>query len=66
MKVVTPAIYNRILDCRDVKDNMILEAAVYENAQYIVTGDEDLLVLNPYRWINIVNLRDFLAEIYEL
>lgn len=66
MKVIMPAIYDKIKDCRDVKDNMILEEAVYGNAQYIITGDEDLLVLNPYRWIKIVNLRDFLTEIYDL
>lgn len=66
MKISTPAIYDNIKDCRDVKDNMILEEAVYGNAQYIITGDEDLLVLNPYRWIKIVNLKDFITEIYEL
>lgn len=66
MKISTPAIYDRIKDCRDVKDNMILEEAVYGNAEYIITGDEDLLVLNPYRWIKIVNLKDFITEIYEL
>jgi predicted nucleic acid-binding protein len=26
---------------------MILEAAVYGNADYIITGDEDLLTINP-------------------
>lgn len=66
LKVITPAIYDNINDCRDKKDNMILEEAVYGNAQYIITGDEDLLVLNPYRWIKIVNLTEFLNEIYDL
>ena len=66
MKISIPAIYDKIKDCRDIKDNMILEEAVYGNAQYIITGDEDLLVLNPYRWIKIVNLKDFITEIYEL
>ena len=66
MKISIPAIYDKIKDCRDIKDNMILEEAVYGNAQYIITGDEDLLVLNPYRWIKIVNLKDFIKEIYEL
>lgn len=46
LKVITPVIYDRIIDCRDPKDNMILEEAVYGNAEYIITGDEDLLVLN--------------------
>lgn len=66
MKISTPAIYDRIKDCRDMKYNMILEEAVYGNAQYIITGDEDSLVLNPYRWIKVVNLKDFITEIYDL
>lgn len=66
MKVIVPACYEKIVDCRDPKDNMILEEAVYGNAQYIITGDDDLLVLNPYKWIKIVNLRDFITEMYDL
>jgi uncharacterized protein len=65
-KATIPAIYERIYDCRDKKDNFILEEAVYGNAQFIITGDEDLLVLNPYKWIKILTLKDFLKEIYEL
>ncbi len=66
MKVITPAIYDKITDCRDKKDNMILEEAVYGNARYIITGDEDLLVLNPYKWIKIIKLTEFLNEMYDL
>ena len=40
--------------CRDPKDNMVLEAALAGGAKFIVTGDEDLLVLNPFRNIAIV------------
>lgn len=66
MKVLNPAIYERINDCRDKKDNMILEEAVYGNAHFIITGDDDLLSLNPYRWIKIINLQDFIKEVYDL
>lgn len=66
LKIVEPVIYQKITDCRDEKDNMILEEAVYGNADYIITGDDDLLVLNPYRWIKIVELRSFLKEMYDL
>jgi len=66
LKVITPAIYDKVTDCRDKKDNMILEEAVYGNARYIITGDEDLLVLNPYKWIKILKLTDFLIEMYDL
>lgn len=66
LKAIMPVIYDKITDCRDKKDNMILEEAVYGNANYIITGDDDLLILNPFRWIKIVRLRDFLSEIYDL
>ena len=47
-------------DCRDVRDNHILEVAVNGQAQVIVTGDEDLLMLNPFRGIPIMKPADFL------
>ena len=40
--------------CRDPKDDRVLELAVNGNASLIVTGDDDLLVLNPFRGIQIV------------
>lgn len=64
LKVFTPSYYGKINDCRDAKDNMILEAAVYGNANFIISGDEDLLVLNPYRWIYILNPVSFIKLIY--
>ena len=48
-----------ITDCRDPKDNFLLELAVSAEADYIITGDKDLLVLNPYKNINIVSANDF-------
>lgn len=46
--------------CRDPKDNMILEVAVSGNAETIVTGDKDLLVLQPFRGIRILQPRPFI------
>jgi len=48
--------------CRDPKDNMILELAVSGNADIIVTGDSDLLVLHPFRDIFILNSQTFLEN----
>ena len=50
-----------ITDCRDPKDNKFLEIAVAAAAIFIVTGDNDLLVLNPYRGVEILKSSDFLA-----
>lgn len=45
--------------CRDPDDDRILACAREAHAEYIVTGDEDLLVLKRYGVIRIVKPRDF-------
>ena len=52
-------IHHTIKDCRDEKDNFILETAILGKADYIVTGDKDLLVLDPYRGKKIIGFREF-------
>jgi len=47
---------------RDPKDDKFLEAAVNGRADVIVTGDKDLLDLNPFRGIAIVAPADYLAR----
>lgn len=47
--------------CRDPKDDKFLELAVNGKADYIVTGDRDLLVLNPFQNIVILSVSEFLA-----
>lgn len=44
----------KITACRDLKDNQILEVAVSGQADFIITGDDDLLVLNPFQNIQIL------------
>ena len=46
--------------CRDSKDNKILELAVSGAADFVVSGDGDLLVLHPFRGISILRPREFL------
>ncbi|NQY73605.1 MAG: putative toxin-antitoxin system toxin component, PIN family [Candidatus Margulisbacteria bacterium] len=50
-----------ITDCPDPKDNKFLEVAVYGKADYIISGDSDLLNMNPYRGIKIVKPKIFLV-----
>ena len=45
--------------CRDADDNNILACAVEAKADYIVTGDADLLELKKFRGIPIVTPREF-------
>ncbi|MCU1267062.1 MAG: PilT protein domain protein [Acidobacteria bacterium] len=56
-------IRERVSDCRDENDNKFLELALSGKADCIISGDDDLLVLNPYRGVSIINPRDFLAGI---
>jgi putative PIN family toxin of toxin-antitoxin system len=53
----------RITVCRDPKDNVVLEAAVAGDADYIVTGDKDLLVLHPFEGVPIVGPAEFLTAL---
>jgi hypothetical protein len=45
---------------RDPKDDIFLACAIAAQAQYIVSEDKDLLVLNPYEGIQIVDALTFL------
>lgn len=54
-----------ITACRDPKDNKFLEVAVAGKADVIVSGDEDLLVLHPFREIPIVGPAQFLEMLDE-
>jgi uncharacterized protein len=47
--------------CRDTNDDMIIACAVNAAADYIATGDEDLLILKKYNDIKIINPRYFEA-----
>lgn len=60
-EAVVPA--QKITDCRDPKDNKFLEAAVGGEADYLVSGDEDLLRMNPYRSVPVLNPVEFLELI---
>lgn len=52
----------QVTDCRDPKDNKFLELALAANASILVSSDSDLLVLHPYRSIQILTPADFLKR----
>jgi putative PIN family toxin of toxin-antitoxin system len=56
------AVLQPIRASRDPKDDKFLEAGVNGRADVIVSGDRDLLDLNPYRGIAIVIPADYLAR----
>lgn len=53
----------RVFDCRDAKDNMVLEAALAGGVGVIVSGDADLLVLHPWRGVAVVSAGEFVAGV---
>ena len=46
--------------CRDPKDNKVLDCAFAAKADFIITGDKDLLVLSPFHKIPITTPNEFL------
>lgn len=59
-------IVERIQECRDPKDDKFLELAVNGDASYLVTGDADLLVLNPFRGVAIVTPAGFQQAVAQI
>lgn len=59
-KIIEPT--HTVTDCRDSKDNMFLEIALTCQAVYLVSGDKDLLTLNPYQNIEIITASEFLEK----
>lgn len=55
-------IFHRLEICRDPKDNMYLEPALSGNADFIISGDSDLLVLDPFRNVRIIMPKEFLER----
>jgi uncharacterized protein len=51
---------DQVTDCRDPKDNKYLELALAAGASIIVSSDDDLLVLDPWRGIRIVTPVDYM------
>jgi putative PIN family toxin of toxin-antitoxin system len=49
--------------CRDPDDDKLLEIAVLGQADCIVTGDQDLLVLDPFGTVRILTPAAFLEEV---
>jgi putative PIN family toxin of toxin-antitoxin system len=55
-------ILERVDLCRDEKDNKFLEVAINGRADYLITGDNDLLVLRPFQDVKIMTVNEFLGE----
>jgi putative PIN family toxin of toxin-antitoxin system len=57
LKELAPKIQKRI--SRDISDDFILSLADVSNSDYIITGDNDLLILKIYKSTRIIKPREF-------
>ena len=53
----------RVKACRDPKDDKFLEAAVEGEADWLVTGDADLLDIKSFNRVEMINPRAFLERL---
>ncbi len=53
-------VQSEVNQCRDLKDNFILSLAKDSNAEYIITGDYDLLDLEKFENTKILTINQFL------
>ena len=44
---------------RDPKDNFLLDLIDFSKADYMITGDQDLLEHNPFKTAQILTPKDF-------
>ena len=49
--------------CRDFKDDFLLNLAIDGKADFLVTGDKDLLILDKVKKTQILSITDFLDKI---
>ena len=54
-------IEEQVFIARDSKDNYLLDLAAKVNADFLVTGDNDLLVLKNYKHTAIVTFKSFMS-----
>lgn len=55
-------IHKKVDLCRDPKDNKFLDLALVSDSEFIITGDEDLLVLKKIGKTEIITPREFIER----
>jgi putative PIN family toxin of toxin-antitoxin system len=60
LATTTVTVTTFISGCRDPKDDHILALALDASAKAIITGDRDLLVMHPFRGVDILTAAVFL------
>ena len=55
---------SEVFICRDAKDNYLLGLAKDSDANFLVTGDQDLLVIAKFENTEIVTYQELLQKLY--
>ena len=55
-------VHSHVNVCRDKKDNFLLALCTDGKADFLITGDEDLLVLKKFKKTSILKFSDYLKE----
>lgn len=58
-KIEIIASYSKVDASRDPDDNKFIECALDSNSYYVISGDQDLLVLEEYKGIQIITAKEF-------
>ncbi|MBI4745392.1 MAG: putative toxin-antitoxin system toxin component, PIN family [Deltaproteobacteria bacterium] len=63
-EVVEPELVDESV-CRDKDDTRVIGAALKGKAKFIITGDDDLLVIKSYKGVKIITPREFWGVLRE-
>lgn len=58
-KIIPP---KKVTVCRDPKDNQILDLCLASKADYLISGDNDLLILKSFKKTKIITPQKFLLN----
>lgn len=56
------SVTSQVRECRDPKDDFLLALAADGRADYLVTGDDELLALDPWNDVRVLQAADLLTE----
>ena len=62
-KALFVKVFSNVNVCRDVKDNFLLSLAIDGDVDYLITGDNDLLILKHYQKTSILTINDFISTL---
>ncbi len=62
-KALFVKVFSIVNVCRDVKDNFLLSLAIDGDVDYLITGDNDLLILKHYQKTSILTINYFISTL---